>query len=270
MKNKLYFQHDYNARNDVRLLELRAEFGAEGYGLFWMIIETMFEDNGLINRGAIGGLSLGYSVPKGTLMPVIDFCIELGLFCVDSENSNLIFSDRVNKQLEFRKQLSVKGLEGAKKRWNKNKNGEAIGGANAKDKDKEKVKDIKKNKQKKDFEKISKQKELNNNLLKHDHFKNNEFKEIWSDWKDYRGSKFTVNAQNLQLSDLFRHDVDIGIDAIKKSLSSGYKGIFINEKNVLKKSVMQKSRQAMSEFAEEDQAEHFRDVKLDNKKLLKG
>mgnify|MGYP001572489914 CR=1 FL=1 len=33
-KDTYYFSHDYNARNDEKILELRVKYGAEGYGLF--------------------------------------------------------------------------------------------------------------------------------------------------------------------------------------------------------------------------------------------
>ena len=55
-KETFYFQHDYSARNDERILELRAEFGWEGYGIYWAILESIAENtNGGINRVAIGG-----------------------------------------------------------------------------------------------------------------------------------------------------------------------------------------------------------------------
>jgi len=49
MKDAFYFQHDYNARNDEKVLELRSNYGVEGYGLFWMLLESMAEtDDGKI------------------------------------------------------------------------------------------------------------------------------------------------------------------------------------------------------------------------------
>ena len=40
-KDTFWFKHDYNARNDEKILELRSIHGAEAYGVYWMIVETM-------------------------------------------------------------------------------------------------------------------------------------------------------------------------------------------------------------------------------------
>lgn len=114
MKNANWFEHDYNARNDQKILMLRAEYGMEGYGIYWSLIETMAEDKGEIDRVAIGGLSLGYGVPKDRLKNVLDFCVKIGLF---SGNENKVFSKRIKAHLEGRKLFQRKGLEGARKRW---------------------------------------------------------------------------------------------------------------------------------------------------------
>ena len=64
-KDSFWFKHDYNARNDEKVLELRSVYGAEGYGVFWMLVESMAETEiGGLKASLIGGLSLGYGVPQ--------------------------------------------------------------------------------------------------------------------------------------------------------------------------------------------------------------
>lgn len=46
MKDTFYFQHDYNARNDPKLQEVLIEHGAMGLGVFWCIIEQLYEQGG--------------------------------------------------------------------------------------------------------------------------------------------------------------------------------------------------------------------------------
>jgi hypothetical protein len=41
MKDAYYFSHDSNARNDQRLMKVRMKYGAEGYGIYFMIIEIL-------------------------------------------------------------------------------------------------------------------------------------------------------------------------------------------------------------------------------------
>jgi len=114
-KDTFYFSHDYNARNDEKILALRERFGPEGYGIFWMIVETMAEnESGRINSKLIGGLSLGYGTTKEKLQSILDFCHELGLFKVKKDS---YLSDRMMRYKEYRKSLSESGKEGAIKRW---------------------------------------------------------------------------------------------------------------------------------------------------------
>ena len=128
-KESFYFSHDYNARNDEKILELRAEFGAEGYGVFWMAVETMAEnENCGIKASLLGGLSLGYGVAKDKLSAIIKKCIELNLFY---ENEGYYFSNRLLAHKELRNKLSEGGKKGADSKWAayRRANGEANGEA---------------------------------------------------------------------------------------------------------------------------------------------
>jgi len=46
MKDARYFTHDDNARNDPKIKALIKKYGMNGYGMFWVIIETMRENTG--------------------------------------------------------------------------------------------------------------------------------------------------------------------------------------------------------------------------------
>ncbi len=46
MKDARYFSHDSNARHDPKIQALIKKYKVEGYGRFWMIIETMRETTG--------------------------------------------------------------------------------------------------------------------------------------------------------------------------------------------------------------------------------
>jgi len=114
-KDSYYFQHDFNARNDEKILELRSRFGAEGYGIFWMLVETMAENaNGGVSKSLMGGLSHGYGLPKEKLQKIVDCCVEVGLFKLKKGN---YLSDRLLRYKEFRKEMSDFGKQGAEKRW---------------------------------------------------------------------------------------------------------------------------------------------------------
>jgi 5-methylcytosine-specific restriction endonuclease McrA len=114
-KDTFYFQHDYNARNDEKILELRASYGPLGYGVFWMLIETMAEnENAGINRKFITGLSISYGLAKDELIKIIDQCLYLDLFF---EEGGFLFSKRLLKHMDFRTERAETGKRGAEKKW---------------------------------------------------------------------------------------------------------------------------------------------------------
>ena len=43
-KDTFYFSHDYNARNDSKIKKLLFKHGYLGYGLFWAIIEELYNN----------------------------------------------------------------------------------------------------------------------------------------------------------------------------------------------------------------------------------
>jgi hypothetical protein len=115
LKGSFYFPHDYNARNDDKILEIRAKYGNEGYALFFYCLETMVErGDGYIIGGLLGGLSLGYGVAMGWLSDFLDFCVKIDAFRKDETG---YYSERIVDHLNQRKMFSDKGKEGADKRW---------------------------------------------------------------------------------------------------------------------------------------------------------
>lgn len=42
-KDAYFFSHDCNARNDPKILALRSVYGAEGYGVYFMLVEILRE-----------------------------------------------------------------------------------------------------------------------------------------------------------------------------------------------------------------------------------
>lgn len=114
-KDAYYFTHDYNARNDEKILELRSRYDAQGYGVFWMVIESMAEnENGGVKASLMGGLSKGYGVAKEWLSKFFEDCVEIGLFY---QEDGFFYSKRLLTHKEFRKGLSENGRRGALKKW---------------------------------------------------------------------------------------------------------------------------------------------------------
>ena len=110
-KSSFYFDHDYNARNDQKILGLRAKFGWLGYGLYFAILENLCEANGFIKREDLAGFSLGLAIEEVKLVEIIDFCIKIDLFHEDERG---FYSERILSHLEFREQLRESGRKGGR------------------------------------------------------------------------------------------------------------------------------------------------------------
>ena len=80
-RNTFWFRHDYSARNDEKILALRALHGNEAYGIFWMLVEYMAESStGWISMTSMTGLAIGLGVEAEKLNAVVGECIKLELF----------------------------------------------------------------------------------------------------------------------------------------------------------------------------------------------
>lgn len=124
MKDAYYFSHDANARHDLKILLLRAEFGAAGYAWYFMILEMMREAHNyrlplsfLSQSIAIG---LGESIEQ--VNPFLEKCCALKLFIKDEKT---IFSESLLRRMDRKENLSISrrsaGRLGAMARWQNSK-----------------------------------------------------------------------------------------------------------------------------------------------------
>jgi len=111
-----WFEHGYNSRNSQAMIEFRFRWGAEGYGVYWMLLESIAQDeiDYLINDH-VGGLALSIGVEPEKLIKIINDCVKLGLFTQD-ENEN-IHSNKMTIHKNKMKDYSKFGKKGAKHRW---------------------------------------------------------------------------------------------------------------------------------------------------------
>ena len=127
MNDVYYFSHDSNARNDEKILMLRAEHGWEGYGLFWALIEMMFEnEETCLHHNKIKGIALNCNIDITLLQNVIKTAISEKLFESDDKtfwsNSLRIRKEKYKENLEKK---SIAGKKGMQKRWNNANNDNA-------------------------------------------------------------------------------------------------------------------------------------------------
>lgn len=106
-----YFPHDYNARNDVKVLFLRQQLGMEGYGIFWYLIECLADSGGKLPLKIVSLLSSQMGVDEKIVKEVIN---NFDLFKI---SDNQFSSDRLTHHLDGIKLFSESGKKGALVRW---------------------------------------------------------------------------------------------------------------------------------------------------------
>lgn len=115
-----YFSHDSNARNSDKLIPLRMRWGAEGYGIYFMILERLREEPGYMSVKDYNMIAFDLRVDTGKVKSIVE---DFGLF-VFTEDGKYFYSEsfkrRMTQKDEKSKKLSEAGKIGNMKRWSKN------------------------------------------------------------------------------------------------------------------------------------------------------
>jgi hypothetical protein len=113
-KDTFYFSHDYNSRNDVKIKKLLSKHGLLGYGIFWAIIEELYNNTNVLPTD-YDTISFDLRIDKEVLISIVnDF--ELFVF-----ENNTFGSLSVQKRLDERDERSKKARDSVNKRWEKTK-----------------------------------------------------------------------------------------------------------------------------------------------------
>jgi hypothetical protein len=114
-KDTYYFSHDYNARTDIKIKRLIAKHGYEGYGLYWAIIEDLYQNANALPMDC-ESIAFDLRTNENIVNSVIN---DFDLFII---NDNLFGSLSVQRRLIERDERSSKARDSAFKRWNKDTN----------------------------------------------------------------------------------------------------------------------------------------------------
>ena len=108
---KTYFNHDSIARNDYRIIKMRAKLGMEAYGIFWAVLEMLFTEENKLCIEDYDSLAFGSQCDPKVLKQVIE---DFDLFVVEN---GCFYSKRLKNQIEDINKKSNKAKENASKRW---------------------------------------------------------------------------------------------------------------------------------------------------------
>lgn len=114
IKESFYFSHDYNTRSDIRIKSLIRKHGMSGYGVFWCIVEDLYNNANALPTdydGIADDLRLHCDIIKSVINDFDLFVIKDGQFG----------SMSVERRLDERNKKSETARESAFKRWGKKK-----------------------------------------------------------------------------------------------------------------------------------------------------
>lgn len=115
MAKSYWFKHDYNARSDKKMAKLLMEAGIEGVGIYWCIIEMLYEENGYLMLSDCERIAFALRTKPQKIKKVIDS----ELFFQDSEK---FWSKSVLQRLGHRSEISNKARQAALIKWERNAN----------------------------------------------------------------------------------------------------------------------------------------------------
>lgn len=111
-----YIIHKISNRSEYVFRKLIERKGAAAYGVYWYVLEELYESGGRMLFEEIDSISKALCVRKDFVASVIK---SFSLFQYDSDS---FWSDEVIEQIEKRQKLKEKRKEAANKRWISEKN----------------------------------------------------------------------------------------------------------------------------------------------------
>lgn len=111
-----YINHKVSNRSEYAFRKLIERKGAAAYGVYWYILEELYESGGKMLFEEIEPISKALCVRKDFVASVIK---SFSLFQYDSDS---FWSDEVIEQIEKRQKIKDKRKEAANKRWINKKN----------------------------------------------------------------------------------------------------------------------------------------------------
>ena len=115
MKKSYYFSHDYNARNDWKLVKVMMKHWVQWIWIYWCIVEILYECNGFLLLEECDRIAFELHTEKIIVESVIS---DFFLFQNDWKK---FWSNSLNERLWQMNEKSEKARNSAISRWEKNK-----------------------------------------------------------------------------------------------------------------------------------------------------
>ena len=104
MKKTNYFSHDSNARNDDKILAVRMKFGAEGYGIYFMLLERLREDRKYMSIRDYNMIAFDFRTSVDKIKSIVE---DFGLF-IFTEDGKYFYSENFNERMSVKDEKTEK------------------------------------------------------------------------------------------------------------------------------------------------------------------
>ena len=109
---KTYLQHQSNSFTDIKVIKMRSKLGMEAYGIFWALLELLFNEENKLCIDDYAVLAFSLQCDEDKLKSVIE---DFDLFIIED---GCFYSKRLNNHIDTINSKSIKAKESASKRWN--------------------------------------------------------------------------------------------------------------------------------------------------------
>lgn len=111
MNDTMYFQHDYDARNDPKVIKLMRIHGLAGVGAFWCIVEMLYQNGGRLKLEDCESIAFALHVECKCITSVVQ---DFDLFQNDGVH---FWSPSVDARLNCRAEIAKNRKKAAEMRW---------------------------------------------------------------------------------------------------------------------------------------------------------
>lgn len=108
-KHTFYFSHDFNARNDPKLQELLMVEGQRGIGVYWCLVEIMYEQGGKLDLLKCDSYAFALRVDTDCIQNVVRIAFK--------SDKKYFWSESVLGRIEKMREKSHKARASANARW---------------------------------------------------------------------------------------------------------------------------------------------------------
>jgi len=108
---KTYLQHQSNSFTDIKIIKMRSKLGIESYGIFWALLELLFNEENKLCIDDYSVLAFSLQCDADKLKSVIE---DFDLFIIED---GCFYSKRLNEHIDTINSKSIKAKENASKRW---------------------------------------------------------------------------------------------------------------------------------------------------------